>query len=285
MLLRAGADVEADANDHSSETALHHAARHGNIEILRELILHHNANMFAVNYDEETPFDIACSELISATIDSLLEMYGIKMAQEHGRLALHAILRAAEYSFCEGFKFRPPLNPLRIILPLGELTLNHFRTLLDSLDSELIRTQDDHGKLPIHIACGTNAPVEVLAMLVELDPATLQIADYSGGLPLHECCRGNVDYSSVRYLVEQGGVGTLAARNRQGVLPLHVLCGSTNPSLRTVQYLIRSAAGSVAARTNAGQYPFLIAACETASASLSVVFELIRANPDLVITE
>ena len=47
-----------------------------------------------------------------------------------------------------------PLNPLRIRLPLVTLTLLPFRTLLCTLDAELIRnrnTQHDSGKLPIHI--------------------------------------------------------------------------------------------------------------------------------------
>ena len=38
------------------------------------------------------------------------------------------------------------------------------------------------------------------------------------------------EYASVQYLVEQGGVGTLAARNRDGALPLHVLCESIRRS-------------------------------------------------------
>ena len=72
------------------------------------------------------------------------------------------------------------------------------------------------------------------------------------------------------------------ARDRQGALPLHVLCGSTNPSVRTVQYLVQSFPATVSTRTHAGEYPFLIAACETASASLSVVYELVRAYPALL---
>ena len=91
------------------------------------------------------------------------------------------------------------------------------------------------------------------------------------------------DFTSVRYLVEQGEVGTLAARNRQGHLPLHSLCASTNPPWRTVQYLIQSYPMAVSMQTNAGEYPFMMAAGEPSPASLSVVFELVRANPDLVV--
>ena len=176
------------------------------------------------------------------------------------------------------------MSPWRIILPLGKLTLDHFRILLHSLDHLMTRTQDDSGMLPIHIACQTKAPVEVLALILEHDPTTLHIADSNGNLPLHECCCGDVVDSSVRFIVEQGGVGTLAARNsHEGALPLHILCGSTNPSLRTVQYLIQSFPGSVEARTNEGLYPFMIAACESSTASLSVVYELVRTHPNFVV--
>jgi ankyrin repeat protein len=242
--------------------------------------------MYAVNKAGLTPYDVSCRSEQMA--DHLLAIYDTKLTQDHGRLALHELLKVAEYSFVRkrGYQFHPPLHPLRIILPLGKLTLTQLRTLLRTLEPELIRTRDDTGKLPIHIACQTNAPVEVLALILELDPTTLHIADYTGALPIHLLCGtlSATEYASVRYLVEQGGVGTLAARNRRGLLPLHVLCRSTNPPLRAVQYLIQSFPGSVAVQTNAGQYPFMMAAAENpASASLSVIYELFRANPGLLV--
>ena len=272
LVLAAGSDVEARTTD--QETALHIAAEWGIIEVVRELIVAHTANMFAVDEDGKTPFDFACrSEQTLGVSELLLEIYGNKMTADHGRFALHEILKVAVH---------PPLNPLRIQLPLGKLTVQHWRTLMQTLDRELIWSRDDSGKLPIHIACRTNAPVEILVMLVDLDSATLQIADHNGSLPLHDCCFGAVNHSSVRYLVEQGGIGTLTARNGQRLLPLHVLCGSTNPSLRTIQNLIQSFPSSVSMRSHADEYPFMIAAGDTSSASLSVVYELVRASLELV---
>ena len=331
-LLAAG--VPVDARDCMQRTALHYSAGRARIDAVRELIVEHNANIFAVDHNGKTPFDSIRLNDRSAgeTYAFLLECYGNKLTQQCGRLALHAILEAVEYSFAWDEEFHeshPPLNPMRLRLPLGTLELDHFRSLLHSLDIESIRTRDDSGKLPIHIACQANAPVEVLSMLVEMDPTTLQIADHTGALPIHCLCgsgtpaeygsvrylveQGGVDmlslvaeidpatlqitdrrgalpihslcgsgtpaeYGSVQYLVEQGGVGTLAARNRDGALPLHVLCGSTYPPLRTVQYMIQSFPESVATQTNYGQYPFTFAARDTSEASLSVVYELVRAN-------
>jgi ankyrin repeat protein len=283
LLLAAG--VPVDARDRTRRTALHYAAHSSSIDLVRELIIEHNADMFAVDKDGDTPFDWTIHEYSTERIHVfLIEQYSNKLTQEHGRLALHAVLGAAEYSVIEEFFFHPPLNPLRIRLPpLGVLILPHFWTLLHHLDVELVRHRDASGKLPIHIACQNKAPVEVLALIAEQDAATLQMADYMGTLPLHDLCCGAIDDSSVRCLVEHGGVGTLAARNRDGALPLHLLCGSQNPTLRTVQYMVQSFAGSLATRTNADQYPFMIAACDSSTASLSVVYELVRVNPDLVI--
>ena len=283
-------DVDLEARDNMEKTALHYAARPtGFIEAVRELIEEHNANMLAVDIYGQTPFDVAAQEHDPASpevVDCFLQAYGNNVTQDFGRLALHAILHIVVYSFFENVHFHPPLLPLRIRLPLGNLTIQHFRTLFHFLDAEVIRNRDESGNLPIHIACEENAQVEVLSMLVEMDPATLHIADHTGSLPVHLlCCSGTtpIDDASVRYLVEQGGVGTLAARNHNGALPLHNLVASTNPPLRTVQYLIHSFAGAVTARMNDGRYPFMVAACETSSASLSVVYELVRPNPNLII--
>ena len=281
MLL--AADVDVEARDIIQRTALHYAVLFESNKTVGELIVEHNANMFAVDKNGNTPFDLMIQFQRQPAVDQFFESYCNKMTQDHGSLALHAILGAAEYVFVENEDFHPPLKPiLQIRLPLGTLTLNHFRSLLRFLHTEIIRNRDNSGKLPIHIACQKKAPVEILVLIVEIDAPMLHIADHAGALPLHECCRGVVDDFSVRYLVDQGGAGTLAARTREGALPLHVLCGSTNPSLRTVPYVVQSFPGAVTARTNAGQYPFVNAACESSTASLSVVYELVRAYPDLV---
>ena len=54
LLLDANIDVEA-RDDAGQQTALHYAAQYGHSEILRELILEHNANMFAQNHTGKTP--------------------------------------------------------------------------------------------------------------------------------------------------------------------------------------------------------------------------------------
>ena len=228
-----------------------------------------------------TPFDLAYASGNVKVLDLLIQMYSHRLSQSNlNRLAIHELLRFAEYSYTHG----------HVKIQLGFLDCKHLRTLFLSVDAELFRIRDDLGRLPIHVACQTNAPVEVLAVLVELDPTTLHMADFSGDLPLHVWCRYYSDttdyFSALRYLVERGGgIDTLAASNRDGALPLHVLCGAStiataSLALPVVQYLIQSFRGSVAMSTSKGLYPFMIAAN---NASLSVVYEIVRANPVLAI--
>ena len=286
--------ADPHARDCRQQTALHYAAGwRSNVDVVRQLIEEHNADVLALDEIGYTPFDEAVHAKRVDIVDCLLQLYGNKMTRDHGRLALHAILRSAKYSFVADDDYddwHPPLTAsvVQIRLPLGTLTPAQLPALLlQYLDTDLIRKREKSGQLPVHLACEANAPVEVLTLLVEMDPVTLHIADLTGSLPLHLlCCNSGTtptDDASVRFLVEQGGVGTLTARNHRGALPLHNLVASTNPPLRTVQYLIQSFPGAATARTDAGIYPFMMAACDTCSASLSVVYELVRADPTLII--
>ena len=287
MLLSAGANV--DDCDMDGRAALHYAAEDFSPDQMRELF-RHNADMCCMDRGGETPFDIAKASGNVKVLDLLIQMYSHRLSQNNlHHLALHELLRSAKYSFADfqvGYWFHPVLHPLRVKIQLGLLDWKHLRTLFLSVDAALFRIRDDLGRLPIHVACQTNAPVEVLTALVELDPATLHMADFAGDLPLHVWCRYYSDttdyFSTLRYLVEiGGGIGTLAARNRDGALPLHVLCGAStittaSLALPVVQYLIQSFPESVAMSTNTGMYPFMIAAKH---APLSVVYEIVRANP------
>ena len=287
LLLDAGANVEV-CDEEEEMTALHHSAVHGRIDAMRELILH-GANICSVDHIGLTPFDLAFYDSQEEAADLLVEMYSSRLSQhEEGRLALHALLLIAEYSFedCDDDN-----DELHVKIELGTLEWKHWRTLLLSVDEELLRQRDDSGKLPIHIACQAKAPVEVLTALVERDPATLHVADRAGCLALHECCcrfRDTKEWTSaLRFFVDRGGVGTLAARNRDGALPLHVLCGASTTTssqpLPLVQSLIQGFPGALSTRTNAGLYPFMIAASNSSLSSLCVLYEVVRANPVLVV--
>ena len=69
------------------------------------------------------------------------------------------------------------MHPLRVKIQQGTLAWK-MRTLLLSVDKELLRRRDDSGKLPVHTACQTNTPVDALDTLVERNAATRHMAQF-----------------------------------------------------------------------------------------------------------
>ena len=61
QLLAAG--VAVNAHCERRRTALHRAAFHCSRDVLRELIVEHNANMFALDQNGKTPFDSAATDM------------------------------------------------------------------------------------------------------------------------------------------------------------------------------------------------------------------------------
>lgn len=260
--------------------------------IVQELI-DHGADLFLRSHMHYTPFDVAQKEWRRHlhSCDHLLTAYRNEVSGRHHPLVFHSILRNATYiDLTRDRTFHPPMHPILVRIRLGGLTVGWFRTLLQSLDADLIRSRDTkyNGALPIHVACSNGAPAEILQILVELDPATLHIPDHTGAIPVHTLCRRNrADLCALQSLVDRGGVGTLSARDRDGALPLHCLLGAARVGeehfkLDAVKFLLKGFPGSASMRANRnntdGDLPFVVAL--KASCSTDILFELLKAFPD-----
>ena len=95
--------------------------------------------------------------------------------EREGDLSFHSILRGATYSHV----VIPPSVQRQLLLvklPLGTLTTDHMRTLFQSFDGNLIRSEDDNGGLPLHTACRHRAPVEIVTMLAEQEGLALRVS-------------------------------------------------------------------------------------------------------------
>lgn len=79
--------------------------------------------------------------------------------------------------------------------------------------------------------------------------------------------------------MDQGGVGTLSARDRGGALPIHGLLGAPeSPSrLECIKYLLKSFLRSVSMMTNDGDLPLHVACSK--SAATGVLRILIDLDP------
>ena len=112
-------------------------------------------------------------------------------------------------------------------------------------------------------------------MFVERDSDALHTCDNHGALPVHVACRYNPPYSTIRYLVEQAPC-TPRAYDYDGAQPLHALSEST-PSVEAFNFLMRSYPEAVSTMTRtAGDLPFMLACDE---ASEGVIYALLRENP------
>jgi len=270
LLLDHGAGLEA--RDQSNHTPLHHACNGDKLDVVKELVKR-GAGIFARDYDGSTPFDCAKRMRASEVAEYLLEQYKGKIWEREGRLSLHAILNESTN-----------LGDNNIHLPIGTVTVDELLALLVSIhsqDTDMIRTQDENRALPLHLACRSNAPMQVLCFLVGQDTSTLHMMDSAGSLPIHDACRGGASLEKIQFIVGKGGVGLLCARDNQCALPVHILCQSM-PSVDVVKYMVKLYPISVSEKTSFGALPLMLA-CEC-SASESVLQILLTAHPEALVT-
>ena len=257
-------NANLEAADNDGLTPLHWVCRLGYRELAR-FLLAEGADLFAVSGDGKTAFDWAYETSLTRDVatrtnlvDFLLRTYAAMNAGHEDSLAIHSILQTA--TFLEVENFHPPLAlPPQVHLPLGNLTVDHFTSLLQWFPDASFRRRDnngalprdDLGALPLHVACEKGAPVEIVRPLLLRHAAALDMTnDINGDLPLHAACRAAAAAESlIRFLAEQDP-NAVQAPNNDGALPLHLLCGSPRPTLRTVKYLLGLFQGALEMGTN-----------------------------------
>jgi len=218
LLTKHNADVHAI--NILGNSCLHAAvSKHGDVEVARYLLENYPDANFLAKTDNEggTPFDDAIAEDQDESAYYILTVaYKSQVLERKGNQAIHAILEVAEYQYLteeeeeeddedeqeeywylmEGEEEEEGENhedeqelvqqqqqTLRVYLPVGKLTVDNFRELLLSFDADLMCQRDNTHAFPFHVARRTDAPVEILNLLLEVDdPGTLHIADFSNSL-------------------------------------------------------------------------------------------------------
>jgi len=252
------------------------AARGFPLEIVREFV-QHGADLRAVTDLGHTAWDAAYRHDESDVADYLLtEAYKDQMVDQEGTRAVHAILEVAVYRYLEADDSGNQRN-LQVRLPIGRLTVDKFRSLLQCFDTGLMRQQDSNGTLPFHVACRGGAPVEILRLVLEEYPDAQNVADNRGYFPIHYACQAVApSLDVIRFLSEQHPASVFA-QTSSGALALHLLCGA-KPADNVVRFLLQLYEGSISVTTNDGDLPLMVA-CKT-RASESVVQLLLRGYPD-----
>jgi len=270
VLLDAGADKEA--RNLVGWTPLQSACAGGRLEVVRELV-RRGADIYTKDRFGSTPFDCSVQSNHPAVTEFLLEHYRQQIFENEGRRSLPTVLKQGNYR---------DVSLGLVVLKLGTVITDELLSILGYFveqNPDCIRERDNNGDLPIHIACRKHAPFQAIQYLVEQDPATLHISNNDGALPIHLACQSGASLQAIKHLVEDnGGAGTLCARDSNGNLPLHVLCGSTESTLETIEYLTKAHPAALWTGNSYGVLP-LHSLCETPSPLLKAVECLIKPYP------
>jgi len=94
--------------------------------------------------------------------------------------------------------------------------------------TNIINNTSYSGRLPIHLACDTNAPIEIIQWLLEHDKTdnkrSILQRDKWGDLPIHTAC-SRKDTSVVKLLLESDSDNkTIMIKDNDGALPIHMAC-------------------------------------------------------------
>ena len=147
-------------------------------------------------------------------------------------------------------------------------------------DPTIVSTQHPANQaLPLHYACISGAPYEIVHYLLEKYPGGLQVAEENGMVPLHCACQIN-NFAIIRLLLEHPmGQGTIQTMRKYSTIPLSISC-INRPALELVRYLVNLFPASVKRTDENGMLPVHVA-CQN-YASLEVIQYLIRLYPESI---
>ena len=103
-------------------------------------------------------------------------------------------------------------------------SLEAIKALVEA-NPDLIRKQDQYGRLLFHIACGNrNASHEVIRFLYEAYPEAIYVGDRDGNTPLDYACIASHSLDMIKTLLEYYP-GAVSIKDKYGKLALHHACG------------------------------------------------------------
>jgi ankyrin repeat protein len=230
-LLGHGADI--DAKDNIEYTPLHWACYKGHISIVIEL-LSRGANTEAKDHLGDTPLHYASLYGHGSIVQALLSGGAdLLVANNRGRLPIYYAMIEEEDSEVAKCLLQHFYATTTRRLPLHELL--H--------DLTWIRNPTSSGDPPLCTALrrnvlGTDDVVEIVEFLVEQNPEMLKSRDQDGSLPLHVACRRGAAFSIVQSLVDLYKASVKSV-TPQGDLPVFLACDIPEPSLETIYLLMK----------------------------------------------
>ena len=136
---------------------------------------------------------------------------------------------------------------------------------------------DSLSRLPLHIACLSRAPYDVIALLLEAYPDATKADDDTGCFPLHYACRKNAHEKVIECLLIYNHRGAYST-DVYKLLPIHYACKHNAP-LAVIESLLRAHPYSVEATDQYGRSPMDIAKTSYVGSEKNKVIEALERNP------
>jgi ankyrin repeat protein len=176
-----GANIEAKDSD--GDTPLHLASIWGHLPVVKALVSG-GAKILAANNDGELPLHKAVSLRSSAVCKYLLQhIYATTR-----RLPLHELLEDLTWDRSSNSGVAPPLHDALHGNVLGTDDVVEILEYLVDQNPALLRSRDQDGSLPLHVACRRGASFTIIQSLVDLYKASVKSVTPGGDLPLFLAC-------------------------------------------------------------------------------------------------
>jgi ankyrin repeat protein len=280
-----GAGADPNAKDKAGNTPLHYAAAetsYASVKVMVKVVkalkalLEKGADIHPANSKGFLPIDFALTVENAAMVKCLLQHHYSNLCDGEGRLPLHAFLTDAT----NGGNLVPPLRAVIRQNVLGTNDLLEIIEFLVNQNRELVSARDRCGYVPLHVACATSAPLEIVRYLVEYAPETLRVARATDeSSPLHVALQYGATSVVIDLLLHNQDPDTTGLTNNAGETPLHVAC-RCGASFDAVKSVMDRSGDAVKSPTPQGDLP-LFPACAAAEPSLDTIL-MMKGHPDVV---
>jgi ankyrin repeat protein len=180
-LLSRGAITEAKNRD--GNTPLHEASSRGHLAIVKAL-LNDGADIFAINNQGDLPIHYAVRRGTSEVAKYLLQHF--YATTRH--LPLHELVEDLTWIGDPNNSSAPPLRFALRQTVLGTDDVVEILEYLVGQNPALLRSRDQDGLLPLHVACRRGASFRIIQSLVDLYEASVKNVTSEGDLPLFLAC-------------------------------------------------------------------------------------------------
>ncbi|XP_020246873.1 ankyrin repeat-containing protein At5g02620-like [Asparagus officinalis] len=192
-LLKASDIQSASLKADNSYDSFHIAAKHGHLEVLKELLHCFPSLAMTTNSSNSTALNSAASQGHESVVNLLLETDAslAKITRSNGKTVLHSAARMGHLEVVKSILSKDPSIGLRTDKK-GQAPIhmavkgNNVEIVLELLKTEIsvINMEDNKGNTPLHIATRKGRP-EILSALLSVDGIDINVVNRAGETALN----------------------------------------------------------------------------------------------------